>query len=108
MFIIVPCENGKRYYGEKENILYNISLPEKCQEKCKIDNSCNYWTWTIHDWKSSNACNIHSPFPNTECTVCSMMKTIKWWDVKNAYSISGSKTCIISDIPPKGIDTMLN
>merc|ERR1712038_836871 len=30
---------------------------------------------------------------------------MKWWDVKNAYSISGSKTCIISDIPPKGRTT---
>ena len=70
--------------------------PEKCQEKCKIDNSCNYWTWTIYDWKLG------------EKNVCSKIKAMKWWDVKNAYSISGSKTCIISDIPPKGIGTMLN
>ena len=91
----MPCENGKKYFGDDHKIRWKISNARECQDLCQeYQTTCHYWTWEIYNWdlKEHGVCWKIPSKNNVE---------------NNAYTISGETNCVISDTPPKGMGKIL-
>ena len=77
--------NNTVYIGQIIEILYDqnhFGSAMKCQEHCKEDERCSFWTYYHHNYKGDEGANV-----------CHLKKENEMFKY-NMWATSGSKRCI--------------